>query len=189
MEKNDTFYNDSTGIYSVGATFPITHFAKMKNYYMLDMLDDMLMLIVSFDRLNKAEIDLLQNSTTIEFRYLTGGNNYGILMCKFGKWIMELPFNPCLRREQIEYYINEKLNSLTIFGLDSTNGEIKAMRMIGLQHKVAENLHKQWAKMLEADFDKEDYTNWCKDFQARYNTKQCWAMGTRIGKFESLRTI
>jgi len=42
MEKNDTFYNDSTGIYSVGATFPITHFAKMKNYYMLDMLDDML---------------------------------------------------------------------------------------------------------------------------------------------------
>lgn len=103
--------------------------------------------------------------------------------------IMDAPYSPHLEQE---FNINtegleagDKGFSLNLIFINSLNGEIKTLRLIGLSNKFSKELAKQIEELKRKEFDKYDYDNNLNKLFSKYTTKEIYKMSINYCKIKN----
>lgn len=171
---------DLCSVYAVGEQFPMA-LPTTKDFVTMEMTI-LPTIIISLSNITDYEYKQLDHGSSVEFRYFKDETKcYGMLLCKLGELVYELPFNPNLRREETNIYINNNMNGIALAVLDGTTKEIVIMRVIGLTDEIKNALYKIWLEMLDNNINQDEFTAWCYSTQI-YNPYEIWNMASPLGK-------
>lgn len=94
-------------------------------------------------------------------------------MAEFGtlNW-MDMPYNPHLSKNLSTMNMAEEKEGLAlqVIAYDSINGEIKHIRLVGLNQKFTNKLFGEVMRLQREDFDVAGYANIISDVFAKYKT-------------------
>ena len=100
--------------------------------------------------------------------------------------IMDAPYSPHLEQE---FNINtegieagDKGFSLNLILINSLNGEIKTLRLIGLSNKFSKELAKQIEELKRKDFNTYEYDKNLNKLFSKYSTKEIYRMSKNYCK-------
>lgn len=142
-----------------------------------DMDDDGAFMLVFFNNPKEKEIKQFETGVNFEIRY---NLMYNIIMIttKIGdlNW-MDAPYDPhlSLNLTKIEMPGENQGLSLLLILIDCSNGEIKAMRFLGLGEKFSKKLLTTIGEVKMSSFNYEEYKNNLKRI-FNYSTKQIVGM-------------
>lgn len=158
----------------------ISEFIGRGDNVQFDMADDGAVLLVTFNGINQNEVEQFTSGKRFEIRFT---EIYGVIMVtvKIGSlnW-MDAPYTPHLSKDLTKFTIpqtNEGL-ALKIILIDSSNGEIKNIRMVGLSEKFTRNLFGAVMDQKLEPFDNHDYNQRIDRIYATYPTKKIVEMST-----------
>lgn len=93
----------------------------------------------------------------------------------------ELDYDPTAYKDQRQEDMN-KSNMITMFGLESTNNTIQALRYFSMPMTLYRLFLGCWYNAKQQQDFSEKYRRWVNDLQSRYSVLQLWDMGVYIGK-------
>ena len=102
--------------------------------------------------------------------------------------IMDAPYSPHLEQEfninREELETGDQGFSLNLVLINSLDGEIKTLRIIGLSNKFSKELANQIEELKKKEIDKYDYENNLNKLFSKYTTKEIYKMSINYCKIK-----
>lgn len=141
---------------------------------LFDVDDGGATLLVFFDRPTKDEIEQFRTGRNFEVRFCQL-RNIIMITSKIGNlnW-MDAPYTPHLSKNLSKFPIVSEGQglSLTLILIDSSNGEIKSMKLIGLSTKFSQELIAAIMEEKVKSFDLSEYNSSLNRVFTTYTTKE-----------------
>lgn len=166
------------GKYYKGQQIP--EFIGRSDSVQFDISDSGAVLLVTFNGINQDEVEQFASSKRFEIRFT---KIYGVIMVtvKIGSlnW-MDAPYTPHLSKDLTKFTIpqTDEGLALQIILIDSSNGEIKSIRVVGLSEKFTRSLFGTVMEQKLEPFDHNDYNQRINRIYATYPTKKIVEMST-----------
>lgn len=118
----------------------------------------------------------------ISVRVLQGDGGMVLPIIKFGKSMMfEMNFDPTLYSDTRAFQFVDTNNILTIFLIESNNGELKAIRECNLPLKMIQICREAWGRaMLDIGFS-DKFKEWINRLN-KYSLQTLWDRATKVGE-------
>lgn len=142
----------------------------MDGLFQLNYTENDWRLVVGFNKIRPDEVeDFRRGAASITFTVIDGCL---FLLAKFGRqnWL-DTPYEPRLSNETMNFrsFEGDLGAPLTVIAVDTSNGEVKSLRMIGLGHVLSNHLHESCAKLQKnTDFDLSRYRSKINKIYQRY---------------------
>lgn len=156
----------------------VTEFATGKDRIVFDGNDSGFQLLICFNKLNPKELEQFKSDFTIN---LTAFKDVLFLTFKFGQLsVMDAPYHPRLspNLNPLPTPSASEGYALYIMVVDSSNGEIKHQRLIGLSHDFSSRLKAEIEVLSSKPFDNNNYTIAVNNIFNKYSTAQIVKMST-----------
>lgn len=136
--------------------------------------DNGAILTVIYKNPDDHEIAQFQEKMPFEMREILLGDVI-MTMFKIGdlNWI-DAPFSPHLSEKLTKLDMPNELQgmNLIIVFVDSSNGEIKSLRLIGMSNNFTKSLYRDIYQMWMKEFDRTKYNSDLQEIYAKYTTKE-----------------
>ncbi len=167
---------------ALGRVLP--QFIGVSDQAFFDIDDSGAILIVIYKNPNEYEIAQFQGKTPFEMREILLGDAI-MTMFKIGdlNWI-DAPFSPHLSKNLTKLDMPNELQGLNliIVFIDSFNGEIKSLRVVGMSNHFTKFLYKDIYQTWMKEFDRTKYNSELQEIYAKYTTKKLSKMAANYFK-------
>lgn len=171
--------------YEIGQTVP--SFIGHSECVQFDINDSGAMMVVFFNRPTQEEINQFAAGKNFEIRF-TQISGVIMITTKIGNlnW-MDAPYNPHLSKNLTTFELpdNNKGLGLTLVLVDSSTGQIKHLRLIGLSEQFTKRLFGAALEQKMQDFDAVAYQSAIARIYAAYPTAQIVKMSGDYCKVNS----
>ena len=163
-------------LYEVGQVIP--NFIGHDEGIIFDMADDGARVMVFFNKPTIDEVEQFKSSHNFEIRFV---QLYNVIMIttKIGSlnW-MDAPYTPHLSKSLTKYQLPQEGQGLglQLYLIDSSNGQIKTIRLLGLSEKFTKSLFGTLMEEKVKEFDKMEYQNNMNRIFSTYPTKKLVVM-------------
>lgn len=168
--------------YEVGQV--INEFKNHQEGTLFDVTDSGATLLVFFSNPTDDEINQFKSENKFEIRF-TELCNVIMITVKIGNlnW-MDAPYSPRLSKNlsELQPVSKDKGLSLSIVLIDTTTGEIKHMRLVGLSEMFTKQLFAVIEKQKEKEFNVIEYNNILNRIYNIYSTNQIVKMSSNYCK-------
>lgn len=165
-------------IYSYHKGQKVANFVGRGDITQFDLADDGADLLVFFNNPNENEIEQFSSGTNFEIRF-TELYNIIMITVKIGtlNW-MDAPYTPHLSKNLTKLMTPREGEGLAlrIMLIDSSNGEIKIIRLVTLSERFTRNLFRVVKEQKEKPFDKAEYDVRINRIYSAYSTKKIAGM-------------
>ncbi|EJW13979.1 hypothetical protein M5X00_25800 [Paenibacillus alvei] len=133
-----------------------------------------------------TNIDFMDKHTfrneKISVRVLQGDGGMVLPIIKFGRsMIFDINFDPTLYGDHRAFQLVDTNNILTIFLIESNNGELKAIRQCNLPLKMIQICREAWGRaVLDVGFS-DKFNEWINRL-SRYSLQSLWDRATKVGE-------
>lgn len=152
----------------------IEKYVGMNDSQFFDIDDESATLLVCFNHPDKEEVEQFKSEKSFEIRFIQL-KNVIMITTKIGNlnW-MDAPYTPHLSKNlsKIPIVNNGQGLALTLVLVDSSNGEVKAIRLIGLSTKFSQKLLGRIMEEKVKSFDLPEYDLSLNNIFMSYSTKE-----------------
>ena len=120
----------------------------------------------------------------VSIRVITNEEGFVLTLFQFqsNKFIFEAEFDPTLYEDDRALQLTESCNLINIYGIESTDNIVKAMRMASIPEKLAKIWSDNWKIALSNLGYSDAYRQWCNELKNKYSTEQLWDRAVYVGK-------
>jgi len=169
-------------LYSVGEKRP--EFAIRQDSIVFDIDDSGAVLYALFNKPTQKEIDAYKEGEPLEVR-MTTIHDIIFMLFKFGSnpWI-DAPYSPHLSVDLTRALAlsDDAGYALTVILADSSTGEVKGLRYIGIPRNFSEKLNSEIGVLRGIPFSRKEYDDWLGNIYATYTTRDMVKMSSTYFK-------
>lgn len=158
-------------IYKVGEKYDKAKGHQESAYF--DISDTGGEMIFYFNRPTTDEINQFKSGVTMQVKLASFSESI-ILLTKFGdlNW-MDMPYNPNLSTNltHLHYPADGQGLAVNVMLFDTSNGELVASRLISFSDNFTRKLFIECEKLVNEDFEKDEYYRFCQQLFNKYSTK------------------
>lgn len=100
--------------------------------------------------------------------------------------IFELPFDPTLYADDRAITLINRVNTLQLVGLESSDATIQVLRLLSIPRELQRRWRKSWEAVFQIPNVSAQYNDWLDKLYARYSVVQLWDMAEYVGKLGEL---